>query len=1168
MSSLSITLFGTFQVTLDERPVTFATDKCRALLAYLAVEAGRPQRREFLAALFWPEQPEQAARTNLRQTLYRLRTAIGDIDNPNPHLLASLHDIQLNPAGDHWLDATCFERCLDAYRDHCGHGLPLCAGCREALKRGAALYGGDFMAGFSLAGSSAFELWLLAKREEYRRQALEILGRLGSFYEETADFARAAECARRLVAIEPWRESSHRLLMRNLAQAGQKRAALAQYDRCRQLMAEDLGIEPSNTTRQLYEGIRDQDGSGAWGREARRRASSRRTPPAYVPDAAASSPSFVGRENELAKLDGRRAQVLAGRGRVLFISGEVGSGKTSLAAAFCHQAMAADEVLLVTYGRCDGQLGLGDPYQPFREALRLLSGQAVEDLAWLDAGNMLAERLQAARPSIKPALAEASPDLPGTLLPDTNNTSQRPARSDQVGLVQTALFEQVTNFLRTVARSRPLILILDDLHWIDAASASLLFHLGRHLAGSRLLIVGTYRPEDVDWSGNRAREMSRHPLLPVVHGLQRVYGDIHIDLDQADGRAFVEAYVDSEPNRLDEGFRDSLYQQTSGNPLFTVEMLRGLQNREELLRDEAGCWVIGGELDWERLPARVEGVIAERHERLTSCCQVTLAAASVQGQTFLAEVAAVARGKEAEPVIQCLSNILGPQHRLVEAASRENYNGQMVSRFRFRHHHFQQFVYQQLDEIARSRLHETTGHALEALYGDQSGEHAAELARHFAAAGRVEKAADYTLMAGKRAYLLSANEAAIAYFREGLALLATLPDTEDADEIQRRAQQELAQQLALGTPLRAARGYADAEVQQSYARVRDLARQIGDTDKQFMAQLLLWTSYLTHADYNRALDTGLQLQSLAQNTRKKSQIAEANLALGMVRFYQGEFRLAHEHLERVISSHDRQEQNLFLSPIGQNIGLTALALSARVLWFLGYADQALERSQLAIAQTEALDHSYSLAVALAMAGCVVHLLRGEYLVVKELSERLLRLALAEGFEFFAAWARMIQGKAQLFLGQRSAGLANLQQGLSDCQEIGHNSNMTFGLALLAEAGSGDGEREEVLQDALALAEYTGERFFAAELQRLRGEHLIQGGDAAAAEVCFQEALDIARSQAAKSLELRAATSLARLWGRQGRGQAAYTMLSEVVGWFTEGKTTADLQEAQRLLREL
>lgn len=261
MAQLAINLLGTFQATLDRRPVCFATEKCRALLAYLAVEAERPHRREVLSDLFWPDQTEVAARTNLRQTLHRLRSALGDLANSDPFLLVSAHDVQFNPVGEYWLDVAGFEVALHAYRFHCGEGLPLCANCREALKAAVDLYGGDFMAGFSLPDSQPFELWLLAKQEHYHRQALKILGRLAGCYERMGDFARATECARSLILLESWQESYHRLLMRNLAQAGQRMAALAQYESCRQQLAKELGIEPSAQTQQLYERIRDLNGT-------------------------------------------------------------------------------------------------------------------------------------------------------------------------------------------------------------------------------------------------------------------------------------------------------------------------------------------------------------------------------------------------------------------------------------------------------------------------------------------------------------------------------------------------------------------------------------------------------------------------------------------------------------------------------------------------------------------------------------------------------------------------------------------------------------------------------------------------------------------------------------------------------------------------------------------
>ena len=193
MSRLDITLLGTFQVTLNGRPVNFATDKARALLAYLVLEAGTPHRREALSAIFWSERPEEMARANLRQTLHRLRSAIQDIGNPNPHLLVSHHDVQFNLLKDHWLDVAEFERCLAEYRAHCGRELPLCVQCLEALKTAETLYQGELMAGFSSSGSPDFELWFLTNQEKYHRQALAAISRLGASYEMRGAHARAAD---------------------------------------------------------------------------------------------------------------------------------------------------------------------------------------------------------------------------------------------------------------------------------------------------------------------------------------------------------------------------------------------------------------------------------------------------------------------------------------------------------------------------------------------------------------------------------------------------------------------------------------------------------------------------------------------------------------------------------------------------------------------------------------------------------------------------------------------------------------------------------------------------------------------------------------------------------------------------------------------------------------
>lgn len=258
MSHMAICLFGSFGVSLDGRPLTtFKTDKTRALLAYLAVEAARAHRREVLAAMFWSHRPMESARNNLRQTLYRLRRAIGDQKSNSPHLAVTFHDVQLDPKGDHWLDATAFKAQTEAVRDHHRRDNSLCKACRDRLVGAIALYQGDFLAGFSLPDSPQFDWWLLARQEYFHRQTLQALDRLSRHYELIEDYGRAASCAQREIELEPWRESAHRRGMRALALSGQRCAALRKYDACRQILATELEAEPVAATTSLYEKIRD-----------------------------------------------------------------------------------------------------------------------------------------------------------------------------------------------------------------------------------------------------------------------------------------------------------------------------------------------------------------------------------------------------------------------------------------------------------------------------------------------------------------------------------------------------------------------------------------------------------------------------------------------------------------------------------------------------------------------------------------------------------------------------------------------------------------------------------------------------------------------------------------------------------------------------------------------
>ncbi len=792
MARLVLTLLGSFQARLDGEPATeFESDKVRALLAYLAVESDRPHRRERLAGLLWPERPERYARQNLSQALYNLRRAIADCDATPPFLLITHHTIQFNPSSDHWLDTAAFSGRLAACDEHHHPRLAACNGCMERLQQAVGLYQGDFLEGFSLGDSAAFEEWSVITRERLHRLVMAAHHRLADCHEQRGEYESALQHAWRQVELDPWQEEVHQQIMRLLALSGQRSEALAHYESCHRLLAEELGAEPGAETTALYERIRD----GALEAPS--------SPPAFLTSAPlhpSTSAPFVARERELAKLNHFLSLVLAGRGRVVFVVGEAGSGKTALLQEFARRAQDAHanpstgsgQALVVANGHCNAYTGIGDPYLPFRDLMAMLTGD-VED-QWA-AGTITREhacRLWALLPQAVEALVARGPDLIDTVVSGhallSRARSAAPAGGnwldrlrallardgpDVEDLKQDFLFEQYTNVLQDLARKQPLVLILDDIHWADISSVSLLFHLGQRTAESRILIVGAYRPEEVALgTGGQP-----HPLAGLVSEFKRHFGDILVDLDRAgrgNDRRFVDALLDTEPNRLGEDFRRRLAQHTGGHPLFTVETLRDMQERGELFLDEEGRWVAGPNLAWDALPLRVEGVIETRIGRLDADLQEVLSIASVEGERFTAEVVARVQGVDERGLVQQLSNELVKQHRLVREQGVRRVGEQIprrLSTYRFRHHLFQKYLYQRLGEVERAYRHQDVGDALEGLYQDQAAEVAVQLARHFREAGIVEKEIQYLCQAGEQAAARFANAEAVTYFSRALDLL-------------------------------------------------------------------------------------------------------------------------------------------------------------------------------------------------------------------------------------------------------------------------------------------------------------------------------------------------------------------------------------------------------------
>jgi tetratricopeptide (TPR) repeat protein len=683
------------------------------------------------------------------------------------------------------------------------------------------------------------------------------------------------------------------------------------------------------------------------------------------------------------------------------------------------------------------------------------------------------------------------------------------------------------------------------------------------------LLVAAYRPEDVA----HEREGKPHPLPEVLSEFKRQFGDVGLDLDRSaagEGRRFVDALLDAEPNRLGEAFRQALFQRTEGHALFTVELLRDLLERGNLRMDEAGQWVEGPALDWERLPARVEGVIEKRMGRLPAEMRRALRVASVEGEEFTAEVVARVQGVGEAELVRQLSAEAGRGHRLLGTPSLQWLGAQPLSRYCFRHYLYQQYLYHTLDETERAYLHAAVGEALEALHADQVEPMAAQLARHFQAAGRTDKAVGYLHQAGERARRLWANQEAIAHFNRALALLHTLPGSLV------RAGRELDLQLALGNALIAVKGYAAPEVGRAFSRARELCRQLGDTPLLFRVLVGLHRFYMVRGEVHTARELAEQILGLAQSGDDPGPLTEAHQVMGVTLFYLGEFAPAQAHFEQGSAHYDPERHPAHVLLYGEDPGVACLSYAAWIRWFLGQPDQAMERSREALTLARPLAHPFSLARALSFAAALRQF-RREGQAAKEQAEAAIDLSTEHGFPFWLASATVVRGWALAQVAGHGSGrqaetaVAQIRQGLSDWQALGIELIRHHLLALLAEAYLKAGQAEaglSALAEALPVGAGVGHAW-EAELYRLKGELLLMRGKTETeAESCFLQALDIAGRQGAKSLELRAALSLCRWLKRQGRSEEARQRLAEIYGWFSEGFETPDLQEARALLEEL
>ncbi len=859
------------------------------------------------------------------------------------------------------------------------------------------------------------------------------------------------------------------------------------------------------------------------------------------PSSATPSHPTVGRRQERAALRAGAERAVAGRGLLLCVTGEPGLGKTTLVESFLDELATDGLAWALARGRCSERLAGAEAYLPFLEALdSLLQG---------DGGPAAAQAMKLLAPTwyvqLAP-LAADDPALAGVL-------------AEARGASQERLKREFGVFLQELARQRPLALFLDDVHWADPSSVDLLAYLGGRCAGWRLLVVLTYRPSDLSRAG--------HPFGPVKLELQGrgVLREIALPFLSRDDLAHYLALAFA-GHRFPEEFAAVLHARTEGNPLFMVDLLRYLRDRGVIVPGPGGWALAGAVPDLQReLPESVRGMIQRKVDRLDAADRHLLMAAGVQGREFDAAVVARVLGRPAADVEERL-DVLERGHGLVRPVGERTFpDGTLTVRYGFVHVLYQNALYAALRPTRKAAWSAATAGALLDHYGEKSTALAAELAVLFEAARDPGRAADHYLVAAENAARLFAHHEAVALARRGLALLQALPDTPD------RARRELLLQISLGIQLQVTQGYAVPEAEHIYARAQALCEQLQEAPLLFRVLWGLWMFYLVRCDLAKARELAERFFTLA---RDPAQLLQAHEALVVTSLHAGDPAGTRAHMEQGVALYDLPRHGRLTDLYGQDPAVTCLAFGAVALWLLGYPDQAVERSRQAIGLGKELREPNTLGLALYFAAMLRHY-RREAPAVHECAEATTAIATEHGLSLWQAVGLVMRGWARAEQGAGASGIAELRRGLTAWLATGGEAHHIYHLALLAEALGREGQLKEglgALADGLALMDATGEAFHGAELHRLQGEYLLRQGGAegagADAEACFRQALALARQQRAKSLELRAAMSLTRLYQKLHRQAEARPLLADCYAWFTEGFDTPDLQEARVLLHNV
>ncbi len=855
----------------------------------------------------------------------------------------------------------------------------------------------------------------------------------------------------------------------------------------------------------------------------------------------------VGREPERNELRAAFNAAKAGRGSLLCVAGEPGIGKTTLVEDFLAE-LTTENQGTIARGRCSERLAGTEAYLPLLEALESLLRDGTASRS--EPGSLAA------------TMRQLAPTWYAQVVPLSGDSDESARLLAEVKAAsQERMKRELANFLQSVAEGRPLVLFFDDLHWADVSTIDLLSFLAGKFDTMRALIVTTYRPSDL--------LLNKHPFLQIKPDLQArgVCRELLLEFLNA---AEIAEYLALEfpGHRFPPEFPKLIHAKTEGSPLFMADLVRYLRGHS-VIANTSGAWMLAQTLpDLEReLPESVRGMIERKIAQLEPEDHKLLTAASVQGHEFDSAVVAQALSLDADEIEERLEK-LERVFAFVKLTSETEFpNRTLTLKYRFVHVLYQNALYAGLRATRKATLSRDVAQALEGCYGERSASVANELALLWEAARESARAADYFLQAARNAAQVNAHREAAQLAERGLEAVLKLPETPERDG------RELGLQLARGSSLQSVLSWAAPEAGAAFNRARQLCQQMGDDPRFFAALVGVWAYHNPQAEFETAHGLCKQMLQLAEQSQDPALLVIASMCLAKVHYNQGDLISAQQLGERALALDRREYHEAYLSVHNEDGGTAVRREHSFCLWILGYPDRALALACEAVTLAEQTSHPFSLGAAHYTKGAVLAWI-GDWQSSQKEFEKVFALAEEYALGDMLKYATATKALKLAYQERTEESLERAKQAIDSLNAQGVKLSRTRYLAIMGKLFWTSGRRAEglaAIAEALALVEGAGERCYEAEIWRIKGELLLNAAASnaqAEAESCYRKAIEIARQQSAKMWELRAATSLARLWQQQGKTAEARQMLAEIYGWFTEGFDTADLQKAKALLEKL